>query len=190
MLYLIRGKGSDNVADTKRVQMIRERMITIYGEACWMGYKVSKKNPFTYHHIIERRNGGGVTIDNGAVLTRIAHDDLNRIEQSRRSYYKALNDLFKELNETRMPPTKEYYMEVYDILGKASRYVRFSSNYNPHPDFEYLEFIANEPLFVDEREIDYYDGLIMDSSDKTIICACEEDVIIPIEHKSKVKKKN
>lgn len=177
------------MADTKKVQMIRERMLTIYGEACWMGYKVSKKNPFTYHHIVERRNGGGVTMDNGAVLTRIAHDDLNRIEQSRRSYYKVLNELFKELNSTMKPPTKEYYMEVYDILGKASKYVRFSSSYHPNPDFEYLEFIANEPLFIDEREVDYFDD--------EIICGCEtatkyeeEDVIIPVQYKEKVKKKN
>ena len=177
------------MADTKRVQMIRERMITIYGEACWMGYKVSKKNPFTYHHIIERRNGGPVTMDNGAVLTRIAHDDLNRIEQSRRSYYKAMNELFKELNETRKPPTKEYYMEVYDILAKASKYVNFSSSYHPNPDFEYLEHIANEPLFVDERQMEYYDD--------EMICECEpaiymysEEVIIPVEYRGKVKKKN
>lgn len=178
------------MSDTKKVQMIRERMLTIYGEACWMGYKVSKKNPFTYHHIIERRNGGGVTMDNGAVLTRIAHDDLNRIEQTRRCYYKALNDLFKELNETRMPPTKEYYMEVYDVLGKASKYVSFSGNYHSNPDFEYLEFIANAPLFTDERSIDYYDDLIIDTGDKEVICICEDETIIPVEYKSKIKKKN
>ena len=178
------------MADTKRVQMIRERMLTIYGEACWMGYKVSKKNPFTYHHIVERRNGGGVTMDNGAVLTRIAHDDLNRIEQARRSYYKALNELFKELNATMKPPTKEYYMEVYDILGKASKYVRFSSSYHPNPDFEYLEFIANEPLFVDEREIDYFDDEIDLDYQQIIIYEEEDEVIIPVQYKEKVKKKN
>lgn len=178
------------MADTKRVQMIRERMLTIYGNACWMGYKVSKKNPFTYHHIVERRNGGPVTMDNGAVLTRIAHDDLNRIEQARRSYYKALNDLFKELNDTRMPPTKEYYMEVYDVLGKASKYVRFSSNYHPHPDFEYLEFIANEPLFVDERQLGYFDDDVICQCESLIIYEEDDDIIIPVEYKEKVKKKN
>ena len=176
------------MADTKKVQLVRERMITIYGEACWMGYKLSKKNPFTYHHIIEKRNGGGVTIDNGAILTRIAHDDLNRIEQARRCYYNELNKLFKELNETRRPPTKEYYMEVYDVLNKASRYVNYSSSYNPHPDFEYLEAVANAPLFFDEREIDYEDDTILHSE-----CICtleEEEVVIPIEYHGSVKKKN
>ena len=55
--------------------------------------------------------------------------------------YCLLEALFKELNETRMPPTKEYYMEVYDILAKASKYVRFSSYYHPNPDFEYFKDI-------------------------------------------------
>ena len=57
------------------------------------------------------------------------------------------------------------------------------------PDFEYLEHIANEPLFVDERQIEYYDD--------DMICECEpaiymysEEVIIPVEYRGKVKKKN
>ena len=110
------------MADTKKVQLVRERMITIYGEACWMGYKLSKKNPFTYHHIIEKRNGGGVTIDNGAILTRIAHDDLNRIEQARRCYYNELNKLvFVSAAEVRL-------LSVMRVVG--SKLVLEKQKYN------------------------------------------------------------
>ena len=94
------------MSNTKQVQKIRETMISIYGEGCWMGYKLTKANPYTYHHIREARNGGKVTLDNGALLTRFAHDDLNEMENRARYLYRELNALFKELNQTRKPPTK------------------------------------------------------------------------------------
>ena len=51
------------MSNTKQVQKIREQMISIYGEGCWMGYRLTKKNPYTYHHIREARNGGKVTLE-------------------------------------------------------------------------------------------------------------------------------
>ena len=43
------------MSNTKQVQKIREQMISIYGEGCWMGYRLTKKNPYTYHHISDIR---------------------------------------------------------------------------------------------------------------------------------------
>lgn len=51
------------MSNSKEVQKVREVMLSIYGEGCWMMYKLTRKNPYTYHHICEARNGGKVTID-------------------------------------------------------------------------------------------------------------------------------
>ena len=43
----------------------------------WMGYKVSKDNPYTYHHLKKKCDGGKENIKNGAILTNYAHEYLN-----------------------------------------------------------------------------------------------------------------
>lgn len=130
------------MANTKQVQMVRERMLSIYGEGCWMAYKLDKKNPYTYHHIREARNGGKVTIDNGAILTRFAHDDLNSLEKCAPYLYRELNTMFKELNGTRKPPTKEYFKEVNGILLRANDIIYLSEYCDLNPDYVLLEEFA------------------------------------------------
>lgn len=47
----------------------------------FMGYKLSKKDILTYHHlIVPRRNNGPMTIENGAIIQRTPHDYLHIIE--------------------------------------------------------------------------------------------------------------
>lgn len=127
------------MANTKQVQMVRERMLSIYGEGCWMMYKLDRKNPYTYHHIHEARKGGKVTIDNGAILTRFAHDDLNELEKYAPYLYRELNGMFKELNGTRKPPTKEYFKEVNGILLRANDIIYLSEYCDLNPDYVLLE---------------------------------------------------
>lgn len=85
----------------------------------WMGYLWTPRNPYTYHHIKEQRNGGKTTINNGAIITDIAHVDLNYYDNRVNRVYKELNILFKMLNDTKKPPTKEYFEEVDYILKKV-----------------------------------------------------------------------
>lgn len=173
------------MSNTKQVQKIRERMISIYGEGCWMGYKLTKANPYTYHHIHEARNGGRVTLDNGALLTRFAHNDLNEMENHARYLYKELNDLFKELNRTRKPATKEYFKEVNGILLRADKIITLSDHCELNPDFILLEEFAKatQECYPDIPEVE--------DLRKRIYVREEEEVIeIPSCYSPKIKKKN
>lgn len=90
----------------------------------WMGYKVSRSNPCTYHHILERRYGGKLTIDNGAILTREAHDHLNYLEAYIPEAYDDWQRFFRYVNAKKKPLSKEdyelmktiaYYETLYDV---------------------------------------------------------------------------
>lgn len=87
----------------------------------WLNFKLCRKSPYTYHHIVERRNGGPRTIDNGAILTRLGHDFLNILEIREPELYDDLNTLFKLLNNTKKPPTDDYYEEVNGILMRKPK---------------------------------------------------------------------
>ena len=84
----------------------------------WMGYKLSKKNPYTYHHIEEKRKGGKQTLDNGAILTRQAHDHLNYLELYVPDAYRDWQRVFKYFNALRRPLTEK----EYEIIEKIAYY--------------------------------------------------------------------
>lgn len=98
-------------------------MLEIYkpNGKCWMNYEMNRKNPYTFHHIKEARNGGLYIIENGAILTKDAHEFLNYLNRKEKTVYYKLNKLFKLLNETRQPPTILYYEELDDILSRVRR---------------------------------------------------------------------
>ena len=170
---------------------VKEAMIEIYGDNCWMGYQVTRKNPFTYHHIKEARNGGKVTIDNGAILSHYAHEDLNTMEAIKPAYYRELNLMFEELNDTRRPPTKEYYAEIKKILLSASKYIRLSGNFIPNAypfeDDDVYELVNEEDLYIPKRYQN--DERIYNTSEGHKPMYIPE-IIIPNDYKVKVKKKN
>lgn len=85
----------------------------------WLDYKIVRANDLTFHHIQEVRNGGKRIITNGAILVRQSHEYLNYLDNRYHKYYEELNQLFKELNMTMLPPTKEYYDEVHHVLKKV-----------------------------------------------------------------------
>jgi len=85
----------------------------------WMDYKMTKNNPYTFHHIKEKRNGGRLEIRNGAIITNNAHIYLNHLDSCYHKIYNELNHMFKELNMTYKPPTEDYYEEIHHILRKV-----------------------------------------------------------------------
>lgn len=87
-------------------------------EVDWMGYPITKENKLTFHHIKKKAYGGNINIDNGALLTSDAHEELHNIETKDPKTFRLLNDLFKKLNETKTPPTEEYWHELRQILNK------------------------------------------------------------------------
>ena len=185
------------MAHTGKVREIRERMLEIYGNNCWMGYKLDRKNPFTFHHIFEQRKGGKDLITNGAILTRAAHNDLNQLDMHEKSLYRDLNLLFIELNETNLPPTIEYYKEINKILLIANKKIELSRFCNLEMDLGLIrENISKEEEKVDENYIKIK-GVYMPVSyqkidkDYSIVVPLEEEKIeIPLEYQNKVKKKN
>lgn len=88
----------------------------------WMGYKVTKKNPYTFHHIVERRYGGKLTIDNGAILSREAHDHLNYLEVYVPEAYVDWQCFFRYLNAKKQPLTKEDYEMIKTITYYETKY--------------------------------------------------------------------
>lgn len=203
------------MADSIEIENARKRLIEIFGEICWMGYRIHSKNRLTFHHIVERRNGGKDTIDNGAILTRHAHDDLNQLEIHARSMYRDLNALFTELNETKAPPTIEYFKEINKILLVANRIINLSGDCVLDMGFieEQLDLTSEGIDIISEDEYVRVKGVYIPVSyqrvekDYSSVVSCKEGeevesryrvylpcdkelVEIPAEYKGKVKRKN
>ena len=84
----------------------------------FLGFAISKDNPLQYHHIIFKKDGGKTTLANGAPLTAKAHNLFHTIAREDYIISKKLTKEFKKLNESRIPPDKEYYKIVAYILNE------------------------------------------------------------------------
>ena len=84
----------------------------------WMNFAISKSNPYTYHHILERKNGGDVSIDNGAILTKRAHRFLHILQVYCPEAYNDLQDVFRRINDSKEPVTQQYVDEIDEIMRK------------------------------------------------------------------------
>ena len=73
----------------------------------WMGYPISENNILTYHHIIEKRNGGETSFVNGALLTNEAHRNLHKLEHFDPKLYEEYAYFFRIINDMRCPLTAE-----------------------------------------------------------------------------------
>lgn len=106
-----------------KLRKLKQEMISVYGNYCWMNdmWIPAPKEILTYHHILEKRNGGKVTWENGALLSSKSHQYLNYLDLDFKRIYKELNGLFIELNRTYQPPTEDYYEEVKTILRKVRK---------------------------------------------------------------------
>lgn len=92
-----------------------KQLLTIYGinDRDWMNFKISKKNPLTYHHIDKRENGGKSKTNNGALLTKKAHIFLHCIEHNNIEMYNQLNYYFKIINSN-----QELTLATMDLIKK------------------------------------------------------------------------
>ena len=82
----------------------------------WMNFVLTRRNPYTFHHIVSRSDGGEDDISNGAILTRRAHDLLHILEYICPFAYDDLEDIFIRINESGKPLTDEMIREVDNIL--------------------------------------------------------------------------
>lgn len=93
-------------------------MIGIYGKEDWLGFKITKENPYSIHHIFKKVYYEINDISNYALLSKHSHELLNEFEAYDRESYYQLNGLLREVNESKKPPTKEHYKKVNKILKK------------------------------------------------------------------------
>ena len=63
----------------------------------WMGFKLSDDNPYTFHHIRERRFGGKEELENGAILTGRAHQFLNHLDCHHHKVYEEYQNIFRKI---------------------------------------------------------------------------------------------
>ena len=75
------------------MNVVKEELIKIYklSDECMLKGKLSRDNPFTYHHIIPVRENGQKTLENGAILTRKKHEQFNQLERLYPEYAAEIN---------------------------------------------------------------------------------------------------
>lgn len=100
---------------------ILKSMIKIYKPdgIDWMNFVVTRRNPYTFHHIKEKHNGGDDSIQNGAILTRMAHDLLHILEFACPNAYDDLQNIFYRINSSLKQVDEDTYEEIDDILYKV-----------------------------------------------------------------------
>lgn len=104
---------------------ITREMVNIWSmdKIDWMGYKIARKNPFTYHHaFIPARNGGKFTIDNGAILCgQTSHPYIHVIEMTDEERFEYLTEILREINQQRTMPSLEQYLRMRSCLESFER---------------------------------------------------------------------
>ena len=110
---------------TNENQILLPKMIEIYKpiDYDWMHLAITKSNPLTIHHIHEVVCGGETTLDNAALLGKKSHRLLNMLESRDYGLYFAWNDLFRDINVSKIPPSDEYVKEMIDLKTRTKKIV-------------------------------------------------------------------
>lgn len=100
------------------MKQITKLMVNMYNlkKIDFMGYKVSKDNPYTYHHLIKRCNSGKETIENGAILTKNSHEYLHIVESRDLELYNYINNVLKQINEQGHEPLLRQILAIDYLL--------------------------------------------------------------------------
>ena len=100
------------------MKQITKLMVNMYNlkGIDFAGYKVSKDNPYTYHHLIKRCNFGKKTIENGAILTKNAHEYLHIVETRTLELYVYINNVLKQINEQGHEPLLRQILAIDYLL--------------------------------------------------------------------------
>ncbi len=88
----------------------------------WLGFKITKKNPYSYHHCFKQVYGDYSDFDReyllhvGAILSVKGQDYIHALEEIDYDAFRALNHILLEQNQTMKPPTFEYFQKVKTFL--------------------------------------------------------------------------
>jgi len=105
----------------KEVIKLMVEMYQTY-DYCWMGYPITEDNYITYHHINEYRKSKPKfsTIENGALLSKDAHNHLNSLEHFYPELYHEFNYFFKIINEMKCPVTPEMRAIMQSLVTRMN----------------------------------------------------------------------
>ena len=100
------------------MKSVTNLMINEYGvrRVCFMGYKVSKDNPYKFNHLKKKEHEGKEDLKNGAILTDIAHKYLHIIESRDKELYDLLNNVLWQINEQGFAPLERQLLAIDYIL--------------------------------------------------------------------------
>lgn len=105
----------------KSILLEMQRVYCTY-EKDWMGFKISKRNFLTFHHITKRCMKGLENIDNGALLGKKSHELLNMIEIFDEDLYNRWNDLFMDINASKCKISDFNMQRIYNLKSETLNY--------------------------------------------------------------------
>lgn len=122
----------------KTYSNVLTRMIDKYepDDEDWMGFKLSNNNAYTFHHIRERRAGGKEEMENGAILTRFAHQFLNYLDLHNKRAYNDYQAIFRQINKNKGPIPDDLLEDIYGMM---------------------LDIFYYNDYRISNRELDYYE---------------------------------
>ena len=116
-------------------QKVLDQMIEIYkpNGYDWMGTPITSSNKLTYHHIVKEKDGGEVSISNGALLTKSSHRLLHMLESRNMDLYEEWQWLFYAINISGVHPLKPY-QEMISELRKRTKEVIYNEEIDNQED--------------------------------------------------------
>lgn len=105
-------------------QIVLKQMIKIYRpiDTDWMGTKIKKNNPLTFHHIVKRKYGDTI-VSNGALLTKKSHQLLNKLESRNKDLFERWQWLFIEINCSNTYPSSAYLEEIRELRRETKEFL-------------------------------------------------------------------
>jgi len=118
----------------------------------WMNFKLTKHNKYTYHHIVERKKGGDDSVENGAILTEIAHRFLNILEQYCPDAYNDLQNVFIKISNSKLPPANEIVKEMDQILYDIFYTDKYKFDENTIPGHSRRQYLVARGTYILSRK--------------------------------------
>ena len=100
----------------------------------WMGNLITEENKPSYHHIEKAedlRKKAEIdiaTIDNGAYLGKLSHEQLHRIETLDVDLYIAWNELFRKINDKKTYITEDIWKEIFELKELTDKIDKKNNN--------------------------------------------------------------
>lgn len=80
-------------------KILLQELIKVYQpvDYDWLSYKITKKNILTLHHIVKVEDGGELSFENSALLTKRTRQAFHICEHRDFVLYGEINDFFREI---------------------------------------------------------------------------------------------